>query len=118
MDRAKEFRQKADQLNGGRSRIGRRYPDDLKALAINHGEFRRREGWGWAAIAEELEISLLTLRRWIEARSRGGFVPVEVVEQPFVATLGERGLIAITPGGLRIEGLSWSETLELARVFR
>ena len=62
MDRVTAFRKASDRLNGGRLGRARRYTEELRSLA-SHCEDRRREGWGWSAIAAEVEIVPATLQR-------------------------------------------------------
>jgi len=61
----------------------------------------------------------LTLSRWLKAPEPAAavFRPVEVIAEPESSVEIEAGsLCAVTPAGLRIEGLAWSQVLELARV--
>ena len=117
MDRANQFREAAAQENRGRRKAGWRYSDELKSLAVEHVRDRRQSGSTWAEIAKELGVSALSLGRWLEARPRAHFHPVEVIPDSEPARV-VGSLAAVTPGGLRIEGLAWSQVLDLARVFR
>lgn len=117
MDRANQFREAAARENRGRSKAGWRYSDELKNLAVEHVRDRRQSGSTWAEVAKELGVSALSLGRWLEEPPRARFHPVEVIpDSEPVQAVGS--LAAVTPGGLRIEGLDWSQVLELARVFR
>lgn len=117
MDRAKQFREAAARQNRGRSKAGWRYSGELKSLAAEHVRERRQSGATWAEVVEELGVSALTLGRWLEESPKAGFHPVAVIaDRESVEMVGS--LAAITPGGLRIEGLAWPQVLELTRVFR
>ncbi len=118
MDRAKQFREEAAQENRGRSKAGWRYSRELRSLAVAHVQERRQSGGTWAEIAEELGVLALSLGRWLEDVPSARFHPVEVVADDEPPVEAASSLTAVTPGGLRIEGLLWSQVLELAQVFR
>ena len=119
MDRAKQFRETAARENQGRQRNGWRYSPDLRALGAEYCRSQRRAGRVFREIAEDLGVSTLTLSRWHDESPSAGFRPVEVVADSEVRDpVEEMSLSVITPGGLRIEGLSWPQVLELARAFR
>ena len=117
MDRAEQFREAAAQENLGRQRTGWRYSRELRALAVEHCRRERRTGRPWTEIAEELGVSTVTLSRWLEEPAVAGFRAVTVVADE-LASESSSSLAAVTPGGLRLEGLSWSQVKELARAFR
>ena len=117
MDRAKQFREAAAQENRGRRRSGWRYSRELRTLAAAYCRRERQAGRPWTEIAEELGISTVTLSRWLEEPTGAGFRPVTVVADEVVSEKTS-SLTAVTPGGLRLEGLSWSQVMELARSFR
>jgi hypothetical protein len=117
MDKATKFREVAKRHNEGRGRMGWRYPPEIRALAVEYCEEAREAGASMAAIAAELDITPMSLSRWLDQGvSTPAVLPVQVVE-----SLAEEHqhptLIAVTPGGLRIEGLDWNRVLDLARVF-
>ena len=119
MDRAKQFREAAARENQGRQRTGWRYSPDLRALGTEYCRSQRRAGRPFREIAEDLGISTLTLSRWHDESSSAGFRPVEVIADSEIGDPAEEmSLSVLTPGGLRIEGLSWPQVLELARAFR
>ncbi len=118
MDRAKQFREAAARENAGRQKNGWRYSQELRALGAEYCRRRRRSGRSLREIAEDLGVSTLTLTRWLEAPAAAGFRPVEVIPDPELRDQEESTLCALTPGGLRIEGLSWPQVMELARSFR
>ena len=119
MDRARQFREGAARENRDRPRSGWRYSPALRELAVEHGRATRRAGRAWTEIAGELGVSTLTLSRWLEAAPAASFLPVAVVEGKQVSpSLPHSLLAAITPSGLRIEGLAWLEVLDLVRLYR
>ncbi len=129
MDHARQFRKAAALANRGRQRQGWRYSAELRALALDHIRRSRAEGRTYAETSVELGISTLTLSRWLEssrsvnAASRA-FRPVSVVEMAesgkadssLALSAPVDGFAVVTPGGYRIEGLSWPHVLELARL--
>ena len=117
MDRAEQFREAAAQENLGRQRTGWRYSRELKALAAAHCRQERRADRPWTEIAAELGVSTVTLSRWLQEPPVVGFRAVTVVADEAVSD-SSSSLTAVTPGGLRLEGLSWSQVKELARAFR
>ncbi len=120
MDRSKQFREAAAIENRGRSKAGWRYSSELKSLAVEHCHAERQAGCSWADLSAQLGVSTLTLSRWLGAAPTTGFRPVVVIDdqEPSQVSLGEgNGLTVTTPGGLRIEGLSWPQALGMARVF-
>ena len=116
MDRARQFRENAAEENRGRARKGWRYSRQLRLLAAEHCRQERQSGRPWTEIADELGISAVTLSRWLEEPA-AGFRPVAVVADQEISE-SSSSLTAVTPGGLRLEGLSWSQVMELARAFR
>ena len=132
MDRAEEFRSAATAANRGRQRQGWRFTPELKALAIEHCRERREVGRSYAEISEDLGIAPPTLSRWLEEATprrepSGSFRPVELVKfdeavapaprpKPAPPQVSSSPLSVVTPGGFRIEGLSWQQVLELAEM--
>lgn len=116
MDQATKFREAAERHNQGRGRTGWRYPPEIRALAVDYCEAAREAGASMASMAAELEITPMSLSRWLnEERPRSAVLPVQVIDPPADET--QPGLTAVTPGGLRIEGLDWAGILDLVRVF-
>ena len=115
MDRADQFREAAARANRDRDRTGWRYPQALRRLAVDHCRERRLEKVSFSRIAEDLGISTVTLGRWIrESTPEGmpGFREV-VVEQEEPSSPAPLALVL--PNGVRIEGLTLSHAVELAR---
>jgi len=114
MDHLEKFRTAATRQNKNRPRAGRRYPDELRRLAVEHYRARREAGVARYEIAAELGVSSLTLKRWLEAVPTFGVLrPVRIIETVETSNL----LTLVTPGGLRIEGVSWEQALDAARAF-
>ena len=95
---------------GNRGR-GKRYPKELRALAIAWARVRREEGVTWRRVAERIGLRTETVRRWCaseaEPRATPGLVPVEVVATDRVAV--------VSPTGWRLEGLSVADAARLVR---
>lgn len=118
MDRATQFREAAARTNRHRERMGWRYPEALRRLAVEHCEARRRDQCSFSEIAEDLGISALTLNRWrsqLEASAQPRFREVHL-EEP--ESTMPAALSVVTPGGVRIEGLDLAQAVELARALR
>lgn len=117
MDLANQFLEAASHHNGDRGRRGWRYPPEIRALAVEYCRVRREEGRAYADIAADLGITSASLSRWQEEAPalESAFLPVQVVEPE--APPNSTVLSVVTPNGLRMEGLAWSQALELARVF-
>lgn len=108
--RVKRFR--AEAARHGVGRVGRRYPAEMKALAVALAEERRGEPL--SRVASELGVSELSLQRWVEQDEPARFRPVEVdldsSREP------GRGLVLVTPRGYRVEGLEAESLASLLRV--
>lgn len=113
MDQATRFREAAERHNEGRGRTGWRYPPEIRALAVEYCERALEAGASMASITAELGITPMSLSRWLdEERPRSAVFPVQVVEPP-TDEQRQSSLAAVTPGGLRIEGLDWAGILDL-----
>lgn len=108
--RVKRFRDAV--ARSGVGGVGRRYPAELRALAVAVAQERREEPL--ARVAADLGVSAVSLQRWLEQGEPAGFRPVEIEPSP-VATLA-RGLALITPRGYRVEGLEAGVLVSLLRV--
>lgn len=94
-----------------------RYPEAFRKDAVELVETLREEDWTQKRISESLEIPWATLGRWCkqangeDSERPDGFRPVEVVRDQ-----GEEdGISLVSPNGWRIEGLSLTEVVEVAR---
>ena len=120
MDRAQQFRAAAERHNEDRGRTGWRYPPEIRTLAMEHCQEQREIGRAYSKIAAELGITGASLSRWLEEENPApahSFLPVQILEPPEANEPVSGTLNVVTPNGLRIEGLVWSQTLELVRVF-
>ena len=118
MDRATQFRDAAARANRHRERMGWRYPEALRRLAVEHCAERRRDQCSFSQIAKDLGISALTLSRWrsqVEASAQPRFREVRL-EEPESTTPAR--LSIVIPSGVRIEGLDLAQAVELARALR
>ena len=100
----------------GRGR--RRYSKELRAEIVEMAQAVGKQGLSRRAIANQLGMCTETLAHWLIAapkprkRRRSRVVPVSVVEdRPTRAT----SIVLETPSGLRIEGVSIAEAIQIAR---
>lgn len=112
-----EFTRLSGQRERGR---GRRYSTQARQVAVALCRERRRAGQSVKEIAQQLGLHVATLERWLEAdgetEPRPRFHPVALID---AAEPAEPSALSVTlPSGLRIEGLSLSQALELARAWR
>jgi len=96
----------------GAGGVGRRYPAELRALAVAVAQERREEPL--ARVAADLGVSAVSLQRWLEQGEPAGFRPVEI--EPSPAAAPAVGLALITPRGYRVEGLEAGVLVSLLRV--
>ena len=102
------------------SRETMRYPEAFKQDATEVVGRLREDGFTQTDISDLLEIPWVTLARWKDSSDdaeesgvASGFRPVKVVDDPSGEVEGEPVLVA--PSGWRIEGLSVTEVVEVAR---
>jgi hypothetical protein len=118
---AREFvRRRAERRQAG---VGFRVAGDLRRLAVRFGRWALEDGLSLAAAAERLGVSWATLRRWLEETPpeevpvlREVVVAVPAAGEP-AGGAGSR-LALVTPGGLRIEGLTRADVVELLGALR
>jgi len=108
--RVKMFRDAAARSGAGA--VGRRYPTELRALAIVIAQERREEPL--ARVAADLGVRAVSLQRWLEQGEPAGFRPVKI--EPIPAAVPAGGLALITPRGYRVEGLEAGALVSLLRV--
>jgi transposase-like protein len=98
-------------LPSGRSR---RYSPALKARILDVARAGRAQGASWVQLAEELGVSLETLRHWcatIPTKRPTRMRRVRVVaERP--ATIG---VSVVSSSGIRVEGLTLEQVIALLR---
>jgi hypothetical protein len=110
MDPLASFRVAAERENQGRDRSGWRYSKATRELATAFCGAERRVGKSFATIAERLQISTLTLGRWLEEPAEPAFQEVKIFEG------SPGGLRVVLPSGLSIEGLDLAQAVELAKL--
>jgi len=77
-----------------------------------------------SAVARRLEVTPLTLERWLASAPQEAAPPVmrEVVVRDAAGApageQGEMGLTLVTPDGFRVEGLAAAELVEILRALR
>ena len=111
--RITQFRSQVASHFGGRPGPGARYPEGLRALAVEVACLGVGRGKALGSVAVDLGVGAGTLRRWLESSS-GGSSPlraVEVVEDEGVEVTDVRGggLVLVTSSGHRVEGLALGE---------
>ena len=98
-----------------RSRVagrGRRYEPGLKARLIAYAVRRCREGIAVQAIARELGVVFETVRRWCVATAPA-MREVQISPEP-----SSRTFTAVSPSGVRVEGLTLEDAAALLRAVR
>lgn len=90
-----------------------RYSKKFKEDATELVRDLRRSGWTQQRISKTLKLPWVTLHRWKNKNSPGKertseFRPVQVV-------VDEQTPVLVSPSGWRIEGLTISQLVELAR---
>lgn len=95
-----------------RAGAGRPYPESLRRAAVEHHREREREGASVREVAAELGVSDASLMRWsrTEPEIGHGFRAIALVAEP-VGRMN--GAVVHGPRGLRIEGLTVAELVEL-----
>lgn len=105
----KRFREAVSRQGVGG--VGRRYPEELRAVAVAVAKARKDEPLAW--VAADLGVSTVSLQRWLEQAEPAHFRPVEVAPETGVEAAG---LVLITPRGYRVEGLEAEALVSLLRV--
>lgn len=122
MDLAQQFRDQAAQANPDHGRKSWRYSDALRALAVEYHFEQHEAGQRFSVTARKLGITTLMLSQWIKAHHRnpeaGLLRPVTVaaeIAEPVITEMesSSPGLTLVTPNGLRVEGVSWDQVLQL-----
>ena len=95
-----------------RSGTGSPYPEALRRAAVDYHRQRREEGASVRVVAAELGVSGLSLSRWSRSPGRPGqgFRAIELVAEP-VRRAGP--VVVHGPRGIRIEGLTVADVVEL-----
>jgi len=107
------FRRQVETLFGGCQGPGVRYPEALRALAVQVALGAVGQGQRLSTVARELGVGVGTLQRWVEAvpRESGSLRAVEVVSDDAGAREQNApdGLVLVTAAGHRVEGLALAE---------
>ena len=114
---ADEFIRRRRSIVVGR---GKRYPEDLRQLAVGFAAEAEACGWSGSRIARRLGIAWGTLERWCAkqpAAEFGGGMR-EVVVRDDATSSPELRPVLMTPEGYRIEGLGQEELVEILRALR
>jgi hypothetical protein len=120
VEEAERFRRRAAAENRGRAPRGWRYSSELRALAGSYCRAALAGDSDVASTAAELGVSVASLSRWVRAAPRGessGLVPVEILDVEAIPVQPGHHSV-VTPGGYRIEGLSFSEVERLLGTIR
>lgn len=98
-------------LPSGRSR---RYSPALRSRILDVVHARRAQGASWAQLAEQLDVSLETLRRWYATTSTKGVTRMRrvrvVAERP-----ASSGVTLVSASGNRVEGLTLEQVIAMLR---
>ena len=109
-----------DEIAAHEGARGKRYPAALKKRVISFAEHRRGAGESWGVISSELGMCFETLRRWCVCRQPVAMKPVKVIDAPPSAALvmasRPSSLSVVSPGGLRVEGVTLEDVVALVRV--
>lgn len=109
-DQVEQFRRESKRAGLGTT--GRRYPEELRELAVEAWRLGAADGLTRREVAEELGVGDPTLERWVTKSGRHGARAAELCEVVVASPVG--GPVAlVTPGGYRVEGLSLADLREL-----
>ena len=123
-----QFRQEVTRLRSGRQRGSLPYPEMLREFAVRYLAHELEAGGTFAGAAKALGVSEPTLQSWRKGQpaahrrgqsvgQRPALVPVVVAEPKKTGASGVRavpgGLVLVSPGGWRVEGLSAAAVAEL-----
>jgi transposase-like protein len=110
MDRElQDLRRRLGAIPRGR---GRRIPVALRERVVAWMAMRRARGEWWCELARELGVTASTLKRWTTPRAEGArpLRPVQVIEAPPCRTM-----TIVSPSGLRVEGVTIADAIEILR---
>jgi hypothetical protein len=95
----------------GARRAGRKFPQEMMAIASDYARSRRSDEASWQEIADELGVAVASVRRWTETAvpTDVGFKAVRVVDAP------RRETFTVTIGALRVDGLGFEGLVALAK---
>ena len=105
-----EIRKLRASLARRESGRGRRFAPELRRQISGVGRRLRNEGASWSGIGAALALPAETVRRLCESDTPF-FARVEVVADSMTVS----GLVVVTPGGFRVEGLDANGAATLIR---
>jgi transposase-like protein len=105
------LRRALEDAVAGRRGGERRYPQELRSRAASYLHEQDAAGVGARAVAAELGLPVMTLKRWAR-QVPVRFRPVLVSSSPAVRGSAP---VLVTPGGYRIEGLALDDVAMLLR---
>ncbi len=116
-ERVRRFHELSQQHLGGRRGRGVRYPEPLRREATALAREALVAGVSLSGVAASLGIGALTLSRWLQSSDRPASLrKVEILESSVASREGHSaGVVVVTPGGYRVEGLTVSQVAELLR---
>lgn len=108
--------EKLEQFQAGAMRVGpakrgRKFPRELQILGAEYASERRAAGVTWQAIAEELDVGVLTIRRWCEERPKAN----DTFSRVAIIADRRRETYSASIGVLRIEGPGFEAIVALAK---
>ena len=114
--RVPEVRSQIERCRRGRSQRAVRYPPNLRHAVVELTRSALTSGSSVRIAAEKVGLPLQTVQRWLQATVAGGLRPIEVrSEEPVEAINADSGLVLVTPGGYRVEGLEVESVAALLR---
>lgn len=117
-DELRDLRRELARVERGR---GQWYADALRERAGAWARTQREVGATWREISAAVGLPAETLRRWTATTARDAspvLVPIEIVGEHEAEdhAAEERDVRIVTPGGLRIEGLTTADAIAIVRV--
>ena len=106
-----------DQISAVRRHGRARYPEDLRAAVLEQLARWRSEGRPRSGLAKELGLDGSTLADWEKTKSAARTAKVKAVslaEMPAVEGAAVAAVVVL-PSGMRIEALSVTAAVEIAR---
>jgi hypothetical protein len=99
------------ELQAHAAKGGVRYAASFKSQVVTYTEARRRSGAGYKKVSAELGLAFETVRRWCLGRSKSRKLRAVQI----TPTSSSRTFAAVSPSGVRIEGLSLDDAAALLR---
>ena len=94
---------------------GRHYSSIGRREAVSVARERLEQGGFLADVARELAVPIGSLRRWLARDPRPPFRPVDIVDDRAAHAIGRPGLVILTAGGHRLEGLDVASAVAVLR---